>query len=118
MSELSKIILLNVIPMYKGSTYTDTVTLTQDDGSPMDLSGYTVRSQLKTKLGEPAASFVCSIPDPLTGVIVRVMSEDDTRLLTPSDKPSYVWGVELTDFYGNVSPEIQGGATVKPEVVL
>lgn len=117
MSELSKVILLNVIPMFKGSTYRDTVTLTNDDGSPMDLSGYVVRSQLKTKLGEFVASFECTIPEPTTGVITRVMVETDTRLLTPSDKPAYAWGIELTGFYGEVLPEIQGGATVAPEIV-
>ena len=51
-----------IIPITQGSDYKDTVQINQDSGAPMDLTGYTVRSQLRRANGELAATFACSVP--------------------------------------------------------
>ena len=108
----------NLITIAQGSDYADTVTITQTSGgTALDLTGYTVASKLKTLNGALAATFICTIPSPATGIVVRSITGANTKLLTPATSINHVWGVQLTTPGGAVLPEIQGGAFVSPEVV-
>lgn len=106
-----------VIPITQGSDYNDTVQVNQANGTPVDLTGYTVRSQLRSVTGSLAATFTCTITSPATGVIARKLTAIVTTALTVTSGAGYVWGVELTAPDGSVIPEIQGGALVIAEVV-
>ncbi|MFZ4857931.1 MAG: hypothetical protein ACOYL3_16195 [Desulfuromonadaceae bacterium] len=105
-----------IIPITQGSDYSDTVQINQPDGAPMDLTGYTVRSQLRRVNGDLAATFACSVPTPASGSISRSLTAVQTAALVPTATISYVWGVELVNGSGKVM-EIQGGARVISEVV-
>lgn len=107
----------NIITVAQGSTYTDTVTLTQSNGSPLNLTGYTVRSQIRDAAGVLVGTFTCTVTDPTTGVIARSMAKTITAALVPSATIKHAWGIELTQPSGAVLPEIQGGVIVTPEVV-
>lgn len=122
----------NIIPIKQGSTYIDTITCTQPDGSPMDLKDCTFRSQLRalddTMILDETKFTSAPVPDELidgvltpTGKIAREISAaytSDIPLPNPVTKVIYVWGVEITTGTGKVLPEIQGGATVSPQVVV
>ena len=120
MGDYDKIKETNVITISQGSTYNDTVTVSQSNGNPVDLTGYTVSSQLRTEDGVQVATFICTVATPASGVIARELTAEATAALTPTKKliPKHVWGVELTTPSGDVLPEIQGGALVDIEVVI
>jgi hypothetical protein len=105
-----------IIPITQGSDYQDTVQINQDNGTPMDLTGYTVRSQLRRANGDLAATFACSVPTPTSGSISRSLTAVQTAALVPTATITYAWGVELVSANGFVM-EIQGGARVTAEVV-
>jgi len=108
----------NIITINQGSDYADTVTVTQTaGGAAVDLTGYTVSSKLKTLDGSLAATFVSTIPNPATGVVVRSIAGANTKPLTPATSINHVWGIQLTSPGGALLPEIKGGAFVSPEVV-
>lgn len=113
----------NVIPITQGSTYTDEVYLEQTPGGePVNLTGASVRSQLRNLAGALVATFACTIldqVDPLTrGRIARVLTPELTRPLVPAEHINHNWGLEVTMGDGSVLPEIQGGAMITKEQVI
>jgi hypothetical protein len=106
-----------VIPIIQGSDYSDTAQVNQEGNIPMDLTGFTVRSQLRRINGELAATFFCSVPLPASGLIYRSLTSLQTASLQATPNITYVWGIELTAADGTVLPELQGGASVTAEVV-
>lgn len=107
-----------VIQIIKGCDYHDTILLTNQDGTPTDLTGQTATSQLRTYAGALAGSFTCEIPEPLTGQIERHMHAAITATLSASTSMApHVHGTRLTGLDGSVQPELQGGALVVPGVV-
>lgn len=113
------IINTNIITISQGSDYAGTVTVTQTvGGAPLDLTGYAVRSFLRTVDGVLVGEFTCEISAPASGIITRTMDKAITAALTPATIVTHVWGMELTAPNGSVLPEIQGGAKVDREVVL
>lgn len=116
MNPYSKILAQNIITIMQGSNYTDTVELKQPDGTPLNLTGYTVRSQLRSLDGTKVKDFACAIDDPESGIIARTLPAEDTAELQPDVRPNHVWGLELTAPDGAVVPEIQGGTIVDVEV--
>ena len=108
----------NLIKIPQGSDYSDTITVFQAGGlTPVDLTGYTVKSQLKSLAGELVAEFVCSVPTPANGIVMRSLPNSVTTIIVPVTTPKYVWGLQLTSPSLTILPEIQGGATVTAEVV-
>lgn len=108
----------NIITIGQGSTYTDTVTVEQSAGVPVDLTGYSVRSQLRTVDDVIVGTFACTVPTPANGIIERELAAVTTAALVPSLSVQHVWGIELTAPSGAIVPEIQGGALINPEVVI
>ncbi len=109
---------LNQITICQGSDYSDTITCNQSGGiTPVDLTGYTVSSLLKTVDDVLVATFVCTIPDPALGVIHRSLTDSVTLLLNAYPTVEHVYGVQLIAPSGDKLPEIQGGALIIPEIV-
>lgn len=86
----------------QGGTWTFTVTANQPNGTPMDLTGYSGRGQIRKAYDSAAVtkSFTCTIPAPTTGVVSVSMSASDTAGIPcgklPTDTAStYVYDIEL-----------------------
>lgn len=107
----------NLITIQKGSTCNVSVTIKDEDGVVIDLTGYTTRAQLKTLAGATVGTFDITVSAPTTGVVDMQLISSVTTLLTVSDYVQHVWGLELTQPSGDIYPEIQGGAIIDPEVV-
>lgn len=106
----------NVIEMTKGSTFNDSVIISNPDGSPFNLTGCTVISQLRDyKMGSLIGTFTCTFGTPLTGLISRSLSAAVTSSLNTAN--SYVWGLKVTKPDTSVLPEIQGGIRLINNVV-
>lgn len=84
----------------------------------MDLTGYTVRGQLRTLTGHLAGTITCTIPAPLTGQIPFSIPKAVTAKLLPGTEINHVSGFELTAGDGTVIPEIQCAVLVTPQVVI
>lgn len=72
------------ITIYKGADYTQAyqVLASEDDDTPLDLSDYTIKSQIRVKAGlteEKIADFGVDIPSPTDGTFTLSLSDADTR---------------------------------------
>ena len=96
----------------QGSTFTTTITLTDDDGNALTLLGYTGAGQIrKHYTSSTAVSFTVNI-SPSTGEVTLSLTATQTAALTAG---RYVYDVELTT--GSiVSRVLEGIVTVTPEV--
>jgi hypothetical protein len=106
-----------ILYITQGCDYQDTVSLTQLDGSPYDLTGCTATGLVRDLTGGLAATFTCSIPNPTAGDIDIDFLAAQTALLTVASSVSNVWGIRITDPSGRRLPELQGGIMVTAGVV-
>lgn len=107
----------------QGGTFSATVTLTNPDATPVDLTGATVRGQLRKTALDAAvvATFDVTITDAVNGVFEYGLTDEDTAGITAGEQPTedaslYVWDMELEDTLGRVTPLFYGTATVLREV--
>ena len=102
----------NII-MDQGTTFSTTISLTDDDDVPIDLTGYTGRSKLKKHYtSSNSHAFTISLGG-TSGVVVLSLSANQTSNVVPG---RYVYDVELIDSSNVVSRIVEGIITVTPEV--
>lgn len=103
------------LDMDQGSTFQWDITVYDVGGvTPLDLTGYTVRSMIRKRYEDalPTETFNISYPDALNGKV---------RLLIPASKTAaiakgrYVYDVELEDGLGKVVKIYKGFVVVYPE---
>ena len=98
----------------QGSTFTTYLALTQDDGSVLDLTGYTARGQIRRwYTSNSYVQFTVSITQPNTGFINLSLDANTTANMVAG---RYVYDIQATDSYGTISRVIEGIVTVTPEV--
>lgn len=106
--------------MDQGSTYTVQMVYQNGAGSPIDLTGYTAKMQLRLQYGDPVAAMTLSTEnggisiDGPTGTINIVATDEQTLVLEPT---FYVYDLDLIN--GPVITRlVQGQITVRPEVTV
>jgi hypothetical protein len=79
--------------MDQGSSYTMEFQFTVD-GSPLDLTNYLVRAQMRThkKSSDVAADFVCSVTDAVDGKISIAIAQEDREALIAGE---YLYDIEI-----------------------
>lgn len=100
----------------QGTTFNTTLTLSDQSGNPMDLTGYTAYSQMKkwyTSTANATFNFTVTIPTPNTGVLNLSMSPAITSSLWAG---RYVYDVDIVDSSNNVTRVIEGFVTLTPGV--
>lgn len=96
----------------QGTTFTTTITVTDDEGTALNLAGYTGAAQIrKHYTSSSSVSFVVSITA-ATGEVTLSLSADATGNLVAG---RYVYDCELTNS-GTVSRVLEGIVTVTPQV--
>ena len=97
----------------QGSTFSVELNLTDDNGDPLGLVGYTATSQLRKwyTSSNPAAAFTTNI-NVANGSITLSLTSDETSSLTAG---RYVYDVEIQD-NTSVTRIIEGIVTVTPQV--
>lgn len=119
----------------RGATWEDDFQYQDDEGMPFDLSGYEARMQVRTLEGRygttadetlvmelTVANGRLTIPDPLDGRVVLLVSAADTEMLNPDNakKVKLAYSVELFKPVGAdpeyVIPLVEGSITVRGEV--
>ena len=96
----------------QGTTFTTTVTVTDDDGNALDLNGYTGAAQIrKHYTSSNSLNFTVAIT-PATGEVTLSLTANATANLVAG---RYVYDCELTTGV-SVSRIVEGIVTVTPQV--
>lgn len=96
----------------QGSNFTTTVTITDDDGNAMDLSGYSGAAQIRKHYSSSnSVAFNVAIANS-TGEVTLSLLANATANMIPG---RYVYDCELT-LAGVVSRILEGIVTITPEV--
>lgn len=98
----------------QGATFTRVLTL-QENSSAMNLSGYSVASQMRLShnTSTVAGTFTGTISNASAGQITLSMTAAVTRAI---EEGIYVYDVEMTSSAGTVTRVLQGRVTVTAEV--
>ena len=101
------------LTLWQGDTWSIDVTVYGANGVVLDLTGYTLRAQLRKKYTDalPSATFTATASDPTTGIINLILSATDTAALT---KGTYVYDVEI-EKNSVVYKPVGGRIVVMPE---
>lgn len=97
----------------QGTTFSTVINLTDDAGEPIDLTGYTGRSQIrKHYTSSNSQSFSVSLGG-TSGTIALSLTADQTANLIAG---RYVYDAEVISSGNTVSRIVEGIVTVTPEV--
>lgn len=97
----------------QGTTFSADLNLTDENGDPLNLNGYTANSQMRkwyTSVN-PSATFEASI-DTNTAVVTLSLTANQTSNLIAG---RYVYDVEISNG-GTISRIVEGIVTVTPQV--
>lgn len=100
--------------LYRGDYFSLNVTMTDANSNPINLTGYTGKSCIKS--GYAASSeydATITITTPTTGVVTVTYPSSVTETILAG---SYIWDFQLTDPSGNVRTYLTGDVTVYDEV--
>ena len=95
----------------QGSTYSTKITLTDDDGNPLDLTGYSGAGQIRKHYTSSSYTAFAVTITPSTGEIALSLTATQTSNLSPG---RYMYDVEITTG-ATVSRVLEGIVTVTPE---
>lgn len=97
-----------------GSTYSNIITITASNGQPLNLTGYTVASQMrKSYQSSTSYSFTATIYDAVAGKI-RLTLTDEQSALIPAGR--WLYDVEITSSSGVTSRVVEGIVTVSAQI--
>lgn len=107
----------------QGSTYAlDIPGINRADGSPLDITGYTLRAQLRRRVADTSllVNFTTAIVTPAVGACRLSLTAAQTAALPSSgskDLPiACVYDFEIESPTGVVSRVLEGAAFISPEV--
>jgi len=106
------------IKIEQGSTFSRTIVLKDDQGTPVDLTGATVTSKMRQTFDSATAyTFTCTLsPTPTDGTFTWVMSATNTALIALTGGTTFVYDVEVLFADTTVMRILQGTVSVSPEV--
>lgn len=108
----------------QGGTFVVSLILQNQDGSPVDLAGATLVSQIRRRALDPdpvVETFNITITNAAAGMANLLLTDDETAALVAGEKRTdpisqYVWDLELIDTLGATMPLLYGDVTVFREV--
>jgi hypothetical protein len=103
------------IQIEQGADYSNTITVEDDAGVPVDLTGYTVSGKLRTEYtSSNFVDLVITISAPTTGVIQFGLAAIDTAALLAPKR--YVYDLIMVSPSNITTRVVEGIATVTPSV--
>jgi len=97
----------------QGTDFTTSITLTDDDNDPIDLSNYSGEGQIRKYYTSTTAVDWTVTLNGNSGVVTISLDANTTNNITSG---RYVYDIELTDGAGTVSRILEGIVTVTPGV--
>lgn len=102
------------IVIYKGDYLEIFVTLKDELGVEIDLTGYTPEAVLKSDYNDRSPKpFTCTLADPEAGKVRIFLSSSITSTLLPG---SYIWDFQVTNPEGETRTYLAGDVIVYNEV--
>ena len=109
-------IIYTPLELVQGTNYSNSITVTNSDGSAFDLTNYEVRGQIKRFYGDSvfATGFSFTFPNRSGGLISLTLSPSGTSSL---DCGQYWYDIEIyTSGNATVTPLAQGQLNVYPQM--
>lgn len=97
----------------QGTDFSTSISLTNNDGSQLDLTGITAASQIRKSFTSSNATAFSTALSNTAGTLTLSMNNAVTSTLSAG---RYVYDVELTDASNVVTRILEGIVTVTPEV--
>jgi hypothetical protein len=102
------------LDVVQGDDYVATVSVTNADGSPADISGYTAKAQIRQDVADEARRVDVEITTAVASPNVTLtIPHATTQTLTAA---SYVWDLQLTSAGGQITTILAGTVIVTREV--
>lgn len=96
-----------------GATYSNIITVTSSTGAPLNLTGYTVASQMRKSYGSSTAySFTSSVFN-TNGQIRLQLTPQQSQAIPPG---RWLYDVEITSSSGTKTRVVEGIVVVNPEI--
>lgn len=106
----------------QGTTFALVVKLKDDDGNVIDLTGYTMRGQVRATCASATTiiAFTCTNTDPTLGQFTCTLTAAQTTALattgaTFDEYTTYVYDVEIVSGAGVVTRVLNGAVFISPE---
>lgn len=100
--------------LYRGDYFSMNITVKDNAGTPINLTGYTAKSQIRTSYDAVSAyDATCTITDPTNGKVSITFPSSVMTTVTPGD---YIWDFQVTQPDGNVRTFLAGDVKVYGEV--
>lgn len=97
-----------------GSTYSNIITVSASNGAPLNLTDYTVKSQMRKSYSSSVAyDFTASIFDPATGKVRLQLTAAQSEAIPPG---RWLYDVEITSLSGTKTRVVEGIVTVTPQI--
>jgi hypothetical protein len=97
-----------------GSDYSNIITVAGSNGQALNLTGYTVASQMrKSYLSSTSYPFTASIYNATTGQVSIQLSSASSAAMWPG---RYLYDVEITSPSGTRTRVVEGIVTITPEI--
>jgi hypothetical protein len=97
-----------------GADYSNIITVTASSGQPLDLTGYSVASQMrKSYQSSTAYAFTASIYNASSGK-VRLQLSSSTSESIPAGR--WLYDVEITSSSGSKTRVVEGIVTINPQI--
>lgn len=101
------------LSMDQGATFSAYVTITDNSNVPVDLTNYTVRSQMrKSYFSETSYDFTITKNDASNGIVSLSMTSSNTSLIRPG---RYLYDVEM-EADSTVTRVFEGIVIVNPNI--
>lgn len=98
----------------QGSDYSNIVTVTASNGQPLNLTGFTVASQMRKSYSSSTAySFSASILSASLGRVRLQLTSAQSEAIPPG---RYLYDVEVTSSNGSKTRVVEGIATITPQI--
>jgi hypothetical protein len=97
----------------QGTDFSTSITLTDDDGTALNLSGYTGAGQIRKYYTSTTAVNFDVVVTANTGTVTLELSSNTSNSMNSG---RYVYDIELTDTSGIVSRIMEGIVTITPGV--
>jgi hypothetical protein len=98
----------------QGSDYSSIVTVTATNGQPLNLTGFTVASQIRKSYSSSIAyNFQSSVLSAPTGKVRLQLSASASEAIPPG---RYLYDLEITSPTGAKNRVVEGIVTVSPQI--
>jgi hypothetical protein len=97
-----------------GSDYSNIITVSSTNGQPLNLSGYTVASQMRKSYSSSTSyAFTASVYDAANGKVRLQLSASNSSAI-PAGR--WLYDVEITSASGSKTRVVEGIVTITPQI--